>query len=882
MNEHAGFSNAFTCEEHTNYFFDVAPDGLYGALDRFAQFFIAPLFDPSGTEREMRAVDSENKKNLNNDHWRMNQLDKHLSSPEHPYHKFGTGNLETLSGAGIRETLLNFHERFYSANMMKLVVYGRESLEQLQNWVVELFSAVKNNSESKRPDWPGLPWNIESESFKQSQLVKVKTLKAMRNLDISWLIPDQRSKYHCKPDQYLTHLIGHEGEGSLFQALKKRGWLTSLCASCEASAHGFNFFQVSLELSPLGWQEYESVVSWLVQYISLLRHWGPQEAIFHECQQLSEISFRFREKGDPSTFTHTLAEWMHQFQQEPRLILAGAFLKENFDAESIRELCAHLTVDRMRITMASSEGLDGPQTEPWYGTEYKATAFDPEFLAKLAQIESNVQECAELYLPAPNPFLPERFIVPICPALEEPKHAPERIHENQILTLWYKQDDTFEQPKSQVNLIFRSGEGKISSSALRSQQALLFKDLLKHTLILYDAKLAGLNYEFAVLAEGFEVKISGFSDKLAVLLEACLKAILHPNFSEVDFRVIQDRQLRSLQNFPREVPYWHASFHLNGFISEPFYPIAERLEALQSMQPAEQVALFNANYFKTEILNGGRIEMLVLGSFSREEAVKSAQVVESLFGQQSSTTDDGRQKIVKLPQPAELTYAPPESTALDNPNCAIEVFFSIGTLDNQKLRTLTALFVQMFSESFFDTLRTNEQLGYIVTHGLREKGVLGGLRFLIQSERDPLYLESRIEAFLAQNVPKTLASTTESDFKQHCTALKSELTQKKKTLAGEAKQHWDAILSGSFDFERPWVDASLLDSVTLGEVTEFYQQYLARGGQKRCKLSVQIWNLIQRSGRDIPVAEGNSLITDRKNFIQELQSFYPTTYSIAN
>ena len=56
------------CEEHTNYFFDVAPDAFIGALDRFCSILHCALFDASGTEREMKAVDSENKKNLNNDH----------------------------------------------------------------------------------------------------------------------------------------------------------------------------------------------------------------------------------------------------------------------------------------------------------------------------------------------------------------------------------------------------------------------------------------------------------------------------------------------------------------------------------------------------------------------------------------------------------------------------------------------------------------------------------------------------------------------------------------------------------------------------------------------------------------------------------------------
>ena len=37
---------------------------LHDALDRFASFFSCPLFSESGTDREIKAVDSENNKNL--------------------------------------------------------------------------------------------------------------------------------------------------------------------------------------------------------------------------------------------------------------------------------------------------------------------------------------------------------------------------------------------------------------------------------------------------------------------------------------------------------------------------------------------------------------------------------------------------------------------------------------------------------------------------------------------------------------------------------------------------------------------------------------------------------------------------------------------------
>ena len=48
-----------TMQEFTNYHFDVKPNALYGALDRFAQFFIDPLCKADALEREVVAVDNE-------------------------------------------------------------------------------------------------------------------------------------------------------------------------------------------------------------------------------------------------------------------------------------------------------------------------------------------------------------------------------------------------------------------------------------------------------------------------------------------------------------------------------------------------------------------------------------------------------------------------------------------------------------------------------------------------------------------------------------------------------------------------------------------------------------------------------------------------------
>ena len=87
-------------------------------------------------------MDSEHKKNLQSDSWRLHQLQQSLSNPEHPFCHFSTGNWETLhdaplaKGVDLRKEFMTFYETNYSANRMKLVVLGQESLDELEKWVV--------------------------------------------------------------------------------------------------------------------------------------------------------------------------------------------------------------------------------------------------------------------------------------------------------------------------------------------------------------------------------------------------------------------------------------------------------------------------------------------------------------------------------------------------------------------------------------------------------------------------------------------------------------------------------------------------------------------------------------------------------------------------
>ncbi|KYN40060.1 Insulin-degrading enzyme, partial [Trachymyrmex septentrionalis] len=191
LSQNGGTTHALTYLDHTTYYFDVSTEKLEGALDRFAQFFLVPLFTENLTELELNAINLEYKQKVTTYATRLDQLERSSASSDHPFSKFDIGNRETLDtipkqkGINVRNKLIEFHEKYYSANIMSLSVLGKESLDELENMVVDLFCEVRNN---EIPIWPEHPF--KDEHFRT--MWYIVPIVDIRYLKILFPLPDMR------------------------------------------------------------------------------------------------------------------------------------------------------------------------------------------------------------------------------------------------------------------------------------------------------------------------------------------------------------------------------------------------------------------------------------------------------------------------------------------------------------------------------------------------------------------------------------------------------------------------------------------------------------------------------------------------------------------
>ncbi|XP_036670582.3 insulin-degrading enzyme isoform X1 [Drosophila suzukii] len=829
LSQSGGSSNAATYPLMTKYHFHVAPDKLDGALDRFAQFFIAPLFTPSATEREINAVNSEHEKNLPSDLWRIKQVNRHLAKPDHAYSKFGSGNKTTLSeipkskNIDVRDELLKFHKKWYSANIMCLAIIGKESLDELEGMVLEKFSEIENKNVAV-PDWPRHPYAEE----RYGQKVKIVPIKDIRSLTISFTTDDLTQFYKSGPDNYLTHLIGHEGKGSILSELRRLGWCNDLMAGHQNTQNGFGFFDIVVDLTQEGLEHVDDIVKIVFQYLGMLREEGPKKWIFDECVKLNEMRFRFKEKEQPENLVTHAVSSMQIFPLEE--VLIAPYLSNEWRPDLIKSLLNELVPSKSRIVMVSqSFEQDCDLAEPYYKTKYGVERVTKDTV----QCWENCDLNENLKLALPNSFIPTNFDISEVPA-DAPKH-PTIIMDTPILRVWHKQDNQFNKPKACMTFDMSNPIAYLDplNCNLNHMMVMLLKDQLNE--YLYDAELASLKLSVMGKTCGIDFTIRGFSDKQVVLLEKLLDHLFDFSIDEKRFDILKEEYVRSLKNFKAEQPYQHSIYYLALLLTENAWANVELLDAM------ELVTYDRVLNFAKEFFQRLHTECFIFGNVTKQQATDIAgRVNNRLEATNASKLPILARQMLKKREYKLLagdSYLFEKENEFHKSSCT-QLYLQCGA-QTDRTNIMVNLVSQVLSEPCYDCLRTKEQLGYIVFSGVRKVNGANGIRIIVQSAKHPSFVEDRIENFL-QTYLQVIEDMPLDEFERHKEALAVKKLEKPKTIFQQFSQFYGEIAMQTYHFEREEAEVAILRKISKADFVDYFKKFIAKDGDERRVLSVHI------------------------------------------
>lgn len=833
---HGGRHNAYTSFEHTNYIFDVDAEYLPATLDRFAQFFIAPLFSEHYVEREKNAVNSEYSARSKSEFRRSLDALKQVTNPQHPFSKFSVGSLSTLSNGETktRDELLKFYQQHYSANVMSLVIMGRESLPELKKMAQDKFATIVDRDVQLE--------EITEPLFSENTLparLSIVPEKDLRQLSLSFPIPDMREFYRSKPLSYISNIIGHEGKGSLLSALKRRGWAESVSAGGGISYLGGATFDVSIALTEKGLQHSNDVAVMVFQSINRVRENGVQRWLFDELGNISDIQFRFREQGEPFHYVSSLANSMQYYDAVD--LLSGPYLMTDYDADLFQYLLTYLQPKNALLKVVA-KGVPVDQQSPWYHTDY---SFEPLAEQTLQQwMRAGVND--EIVLPQENPFIPESLKVQSRQQMEKPL----LLESEENYRLWFYQDDLFSVPKSGLFFSVRSplASDQAKHAVLAQMYVMMLNDHLNE--FVYPAQLAGLQFSLSKHTRGFSVRISGYSEKQTLLLARIVERLAKVDFDPERFESLKQELQRRLGNSERAEPYRLLLRDIRDFIYQPHWNEQERSAALAPLQFSD-LKLYIDQFWQQV-----SIEALVNGNSSNEEAKRSFELIRSLL---PSGPSEPLPALEVVSLPAGEGYSSRRSVI--HPDASYLLYLQ-GEDNSYASQAAVALTAQIIESPFYEQIRTEQQMGYIVWASYMPLLTVPGLAFVVQSpahsEADIAYsVDSFIDHFESE------ALNAES-FEQHKRALIHQLLEKPRNLYEQTEELWLAIALSDRKFERKARVAEEVEKISLQQWRTIYNKML---------LSDERREFVLQTDKAKQANTGHKVITDPKRFKQQ-QQFY--------
>lgn len=802
ISEHGGSHNAYTAFEHTNYFFDIDSAHLEAALDRFSQFFVAPLFNENYVEREKHAVDSEYQSKRKDDFRRIYEVLKSAANPAHPFSEFFVGSLTTLEDRpdeSVRDALLAFYQDYYSANLMTLVVLGKEPIEVLEQMVRARFAEVENRNRL-RPD-------ATEPLFLDQQLpmnISVAPVKELRQLSLMFPLPAMHSYYRQKPLAYIANLLGHEGEGSLTAYLKQAGWIESLSAGPGHEARDATLFNLSMELTQEGLAHRDEIIAAVFTAVEKIRAQGINLWRFSEQQQLARIEFEFKEKRAAIHEVTSLASQMQYYPAHE--VLVAPYLYEQFDAALIEKLLDALVPHNM-IRLLVAKEVKTEQESPWFNAPYALSHPSP------AELERWTAEHAAiaLDLPSANPFIPEQL------ALANPEQdgqRPEKMEIEPGLTLWHLQDTSFQAPRADFYFSLRSPLANDSAAhrLLTELYVKMVNDQLSS--FSYPAYLAGLDYQLYRHVRGVSVRISGFQDKQSELLGRVTQLMASPTIDLTKFEQFKDELRRDLQNSAKDQPYRQAMERVSTLLMRSAWERNTLLAQLDQLTPQDLERFIPAFLSQIELV------ALANGNIDRAQALALTKQLAAPLHRGKSITRVQHQPIVKLPQSSPYLQA----LKLEHPDDALVVYHQ-GNNKSMSTAARFALFDQLLSAPYYHALRTEQQRGYIVFANSMTLMDVPATTFIIQSPNTAATdLLTHTRAFLNEFGQK-VQDLSPVEFDKHKRALISRIMEKETRLAQKSARLWQEIDRENDRFD--WRE-QLVAAIEAYPLSQFQMEFAAQ------------------------------------------------------
>ncbi|REG84211.1 insulinase family protein [Marinomonas pollencensis] len=857
ISRHGGSYNAYTSINSTNFFFDVEGTHYRAALDRFSQLFIDPLLSADSAQREKNAVNAEYKAKFNSQRRRLNQAFKTLFNPEHPQSQFTVGSLDTLKdrpGNPLRTQLLTLYKENYVANNMALVLIANLPIAQLDELATKYFSAIPSGNVKPRPEAssllkPGAP-----------QLQFTRPEIDSNTLSFCYQIDSQEKNYHTTPTRYLSYILGNESKGSLYAKLKDAGYINSLSSSVSPDYQHNALFCTDIRLTKEGVQHIDDVAKSFFATIETIKLSPINPIYLKEEVTLSQLTYDYHNYIPPQSLAKLLSSRM--LSVPPKDALNSFKTSQMASNQEIQDILQQLTDKNLVVQVASPHPLPKNwsktpikwQLEPWYQSKYSNNQFSQTFLNMVHYATKSVH----VTLPKKNPFIPTSFSM-----IDEQDQKPHIIYQKKDFTFWHKADASFQKPTA-INFLsirFDQAANTAKNSILNHLWTRTVNASISEST--YEPYIAGLGYSLYPHLNGISFNTTGYADKQGDYLIWLVDQLFLFRPTLQDFQRAKAQLKQDLENQKSRQAYQGANTALNTLITKNSFTTKELLEALDKSSIVDLQKHIKKAKSHFDIVGYST------GDISEKNALKLANTLHERVANKLTPHLSTKIETKQLTAQARLEHRFP---SISQDSTVLYALLDTGPQAEKKSEFQASLQMSYFAilcnilnSRFYNQLRTEQQMGYIVgvqDLSTRNTPILG---FVIQSpDKDTTTLVHAIENFIKTQAV-LLQTLPQSDFQYAKNNLISTLSKKPRNLDDNAYDEWHEIAKQKQNFDHKKQAVEVAKSITQAGFIEYIKQKIENGNTAKILIhNKKLDKQLKQKGHWVKAhPEGNNLILNK-------------------
>jgi insulysin len=820
ITNNGGNSNAYTSYDHTCYYFSIQPNKLKQGLDIFANFFITPLLSKDGITREMNAVNSEHEKNINNDSARIYEISKKFYNSETPFSKFHTGTLETLNIDNIHNKIKDFYETEYSANRMKLVILGVESLLELEEYAKKIFVKIPNKK-----------LNINNNTddnlllTKSNQIIKISPITNTNRLIISWVLKNHKKFIYYKPYILLQFLFESRAQGSLYDILSHYGWLEELSIDIDIELPKETIIELILILTEEGIENVKKIIKIIFKYIDFLINSDIPKYIYNEFIQMNKLQFKYKNKEDPISYVSDITWRMFILNIPINQIFVFYSLYPKFSnavTTILKYYMKEMSIEKSNIILVSQlykDEIENNKTgeEYYYKIKYKLEDNILNFILNCDKLSSNIQ----FKFQNKNIFIPYNFTIDVKNQI---KGVYKLNIKNPLIEGWYSPDVKFLLPKVSIICVYTIPN--ILTELENYVRMVLFINTfnITNSNLLNMLEIAGYRISLIINNRKLQLYIYGYSKNIKKILILILNKIAKATLDKKKFIIEKEILKRECVNYKLLQPSQLVFKFLKKKINTQFFNELDILSVIDSITYEDTTTILSK-------ITKACVLTYVYGNIKENNAKKiinlSGHLINNkkVYVYQKKDIDIIKQKPIKIIN---------SSKNENDKNSACLLICNIGYIKDNvtkywaEKQCYLDILDMMISKDFFHQLRTVDQLGYIVKSNNITFGdsllPVYGFSFLVQSSHtDSQFLLDRILTFI-KDYGKTIQQNSK-EFELSRKTLIEEYSKTFQTPGEELSYNFSIIKQKTNLFNKKQLLLKTIQEITFENYINFYLFY---------------------------------------------------------